>query len=1094
MRKLFLILMTLCAVSWSLMAQNRTYSGSVVDAANNEPLIGATVMPIGGGQGAATDIDGNFTISVPASVKSVKVSYVGYKEQTVALHDNMTVRLSSSSTNLDDLVVVAYGTANKESLTGSVAVVGSKDIDERPVTSVTTALEGSAPGVSVNSSTGYPGSSPTIRIRGFNSFTNSAQGPLYVVDGIVYNGDIADINPADVESMSVLKDAASCALYGSRGANGVVIITTKKAKGQGRIDVNLQMNWGAYGLALPLYDRLDANQWMEQSLRGYVSGIASSTGVSYADALASNKDRFISGYCKDVNIYGVQNADGTWTPALGSEIFDENGMIRSGVGILPGYTDLDWWDAITRTGFREEYNINAAGSTDKFDIFASMGYLDQSGYVIETDFKRYTGRLNTNFNPVSYFRAGVNLSAAYSKGSTANVSSSSLNSVVNPFLTEFYAPIQPIYAHDEDGNIIYEDGNPVYSTTGFNSATDQLLWSTRANKIRNESLTVDGSLYGTAILPYDFEVTVRGGMYRNMTTAKNYSSNLVGSQYGIGSLSEEFDKTWSYNFSQMLNWSHDYGLNHVDVVLNHENNMMGLGYSYINVQGQKIDGVYALGNFNAEDGAIALESEQGYATETYLGRARYNYDQKYFGEVSLSRDGSSQFAKDKRWGWFWSVGASWIISKEKFMQNLDWVNYLKLRAAYGTVGNNQACSYYNYLTLYDWSYNGKLIPSQLAAPDLKWESTNTLDVALEGSLFNDRFTFSIGYFDKRNADLIYSLALPSSVGNLDASGYNPSILTNIGEMKNTGWELQFGVDIIRNANVKWNFNCDFSFIKNEIVKLPYDMDIPSSSLFQGQSRYENYRYEYAGVDMLTGRSLYKMNPDSPDFYTYERGGNRTYNQSLWESTVASAKAAGCYVEIDGVPYTYKTTYAGRVLCGTKLPTVYGSFGTNVSWKGLNLGLLFTYSLGGKVFDSNYATLMSMNTQAPQALHKDVLNSWIEAPEGMTADSADRLNPNATPSFNSQYATDNNDINSSRFLTSGSYLTLKNINLSYDLPSKWTDAMKLKGINVGFLMENAFIATARKGLNPEAAIGSVVGSNGAYYQPARTYTFQLSVRF
>lgn len=227
MRKLFLILMTLCAVTWSAMAQTRHISGTVVDAANNEPLIGATVMPIGGGQGVATDVDGNFSLNIPDGVKSVKVSYVGYKEQTVPVSSQMVVRMASSSTDLDDVVVVAYGTANKESLTGSVAVVGAKEIEDRPVTSVTSALEGSAPGVNVNSSSGYPGSAPSIRIRGYNSFNSSAMSPLYVVDGIVYNGDIADINPADVESMSVLKDAASCALYGSRGANGVVLITSQ---------------------------------------------------------------------------------------------------------------------------------------------------------------------------------------------------------------------------------------------------------------------------------------------------------------------------------------------------------------------------------------------------------------------------------------------------------------------------------------------------------------------------------------------------------------------------------------------------------------------------------------------------------------------------------------------------------------------------------------------------------------------------------------------------------------------------------------------------------------------------------------------------
>ena len=1095
MRKLFLILMTLAAVSWELCAQTRAVSGTVVDAANNEPLIGATVMPVGGGQGTATDVDGNFSLNLPMNVKSVKVTYVGYVAQTVPVSANMTVKLQSDSENLQDLVVVAYGTANKESLTGSVAVVGSKDIEERPVTSVTAALEGSAPGVNVNSSTGYPGSSPQIRIRGFNSFNSAAQSPLYVVDGAVYTGSISDINPADVESMSVLKDAASCALYGSRGANGVVLITTKKAKGTGRVDVNLQMNWGAYTLALPLYSRLNAKQWMETSLKGYTQGVAETSDRTYAEALTSTTGSFVSQVCKGSNPFGMRDENGVWVPVAGEELFDENGMMRAGIGILPGYNDLNWWDAITQTGFREEYNLNAAGASDKFDIFASMGYLKQNGYVIDTDFERFTGRLNANFNPVSYLRAGTSLSTSYTKGSTANVSTSALNSTINPFQTEFYSPIQSIYQHDENGDIVVDPvtGEKVYNTEGLNAGSN-IIWNTHANRIRNNAITFNVSLYGTAVLPYDFELTLRAGMYRTMTKYMTYNSNKIGSQQGMGGISEEFDNEWNWNFSQTLNWGHDYGLNHVDVVLSHEVNRIGTGYSYVSLQGQKLDGIYSLGNFNIdEEYTAALEADMGYATETYLGRVRYNYDQKYFGEVSLSRDGSSQFAKDRRWGTFWSVGASWIITKEKFMQDINWINYLKFRAAYGSVGNNQNCSYYNYLTLYDWSMNGTLIPAQIANPNLVWEATNTLDLGLEGSLFDDRFTFSVGYFDKRNSDLIYSLALPSSVGSLGNTGYNPTISTNIGEMKNHGWELQFGVDIIRNANLKWNFNCDFSFITNKIVRLPNSKDLPSSALFQGKSRYENYTYEYAGVDMTNGRALYKMNPDSPDFYTYHDGGGRTYNESTWNTTLNEAKANDSFVEIDGEYYTYNTSYAGRKLMGTKLPTVYGSFGTTLSWKGINLGMLFTYSLGGKILDSNYMDLLSVSSQAPKALHSDVLNSWFEAPEGMTADSPDRISKSVLPTLNTQYSVDNN-ASSSRFLTSANYLTFKNLNISYDLPSKWVNAMKLRGINIGFQMENVFIVTARKGLNAEAAMGGTVGSNGAYYQPARTYTFQLGVRF
>lgn len=1094
MRKLFLILMTLCAVTWSAMAQTRHISGTVVDAANNEPLIGATVMPIGGGQGAATDVDGNFSLDVPSNVKQLKVSYVGYKEQTVPVSNNMTIHMASSSTNLDDVVVVAYGTANKESLTGSVAVVGAKEIEERPVTTVTSALEGSAPGVQVNNSASQPGSAPNIHIRGYNSFDSSAQGPLYVVDGLVFNGTIADLNPADVESMSVLKDAASCALYGSRGANGVILITTKKAKGNGRVDVSLTMNWGAYELAMPLYSRLGANKWMEMTLAGMANGIVTSGKgeVSYADAILQQKDKLISStYLLGTNPYGIVNADGVLVPAQDNEIFDENGKIAAGVRLMPQYNDLNWWKAMTRTGSRQEYNLNAAGATDKFDVFGSMGYLMQNGYVINSDFKRFTGRLNANFYPVSYFKAGMNLSASYSEGSQANVSSSSLNSTINPFQTMFYSPVQPIYEHDaETGEILRNaDGSKIFSASGL-CGNGNLLQATKLNRNDNNNLTVDGSIYGTAILPYGFEATVRGGMFRQRVKFLNYMNNQEGASKPVnGTLVNEFDHDYSYTFSQAVNWSHEYGAHHVDVLLHHENFHEQGGYTYVSAKDQKIDGNLTLGNFN--EVTTNIESIYGYNTESYLGRARYNYEQKYFAEFSLNRDGSSQFAKDKRWGTFWSVGASWIITKEKFMHNVDWLNYLKLRAAYGSVGNNKACSYYNYLTLFGYTTQGNLALNQLAAPDLRWEATKTLDVALEGSLFNDRFSFSVGFFDKRNSDLIFSVVKPWSGGTTGNGGYNPSILTNIGEMQNYGWELQFGVDIIRNANVTWDFNVDASFITNKIKSLPDGKDMTASAYFIGKSRYENYVVEWAGTDMLNGRSLYAMNPQSPDFYSYDSNNKKVYNQTLWDEYLANAKASGAYVEVDGKPYTYNPDYAGRKIMSSKLPVVFGSFGTNVSWKGIRAGLLFTYSIGGKILDNNYRSLMGLGNQAT-ALHKDVLKSWTAAPEGLDPNSADRINKNQVPQLNSVHNT-YQTYSSSQYLTNASYLTLKNVNVSYDLPAKWVNAMKLQNINIGFMMENAFIASARRGFNPQAGVGSL-GSADAYFQPSRTYTFQLSVKF
>lgn len=1087
MRKLFMIMVTLLTASWTLSAQNRTVSGTVVDAANNEPLIGATVMPVGGGQGAATDVDGNFTVSVPASVKTCKVSYVGYKEQTVALTPGMRVRLESSSTNLQDVVVVAYGTANKESLTGSVAVVGAEAIEDRPVTSVTAALEGNAPGVQVNNSVSYPGSDPQIRIRGFNSLTGS-NAPLYVVDGVVFEGNVSEINPADVESMSVLKDAASCALYGSRGANGVILITTKRAKGAGKVDVTLTINQGIYNKALPFYDRLDADEWMTTALAGYAHGqFTSGAFNSYPDALKASAANFINSYLLGTNIYDLPN----------SQVFNSDGSLRA--KMLPGYKgDRDWWDAISQNGYRQEYTVNATGATEKFNAFASFGYMKEQGYIIKSDFERFSGRLVANYNPVSYFKMGVNLSGSYidtevSGVDETNYSKGTLNYTSNPFLTMGYSPIQSYYAHDEDGNIVYdEDGAPKWNTAGLNKGNN-VAWDMRLNSRLNTIMSLTGNVFATGVLPYGFEVSLRGSMWQQKQNSKDYSNNIIGSQQGVGGLDIESLHQHSYTFMQQINWNHDYGLHNIDVFLDHENWEYGYDDRFVRMSAQMMDDMPFMSNFESPD--VASDGVETIRTESYLGRAKYNYDQKYFVEASVRRDGTSRFAKDNRWGTFWSVGASWIISKEKFMQNLKWMNYLKLRAAYGAVGNDATAGAYashNTYILTTYDNVGIAIPYLISGSNLKWESTNTLDVALEGSLFDDRFTFSVGYYNKRNVDLLYNVNLPISAGNVLTNGGNISVLQNVGTMENWGWELQFGVDIIRNANLTWNFNIDASFLKNKVVNLPDGKDLPGQWLFQGHSRYEQYLYTWAGVDRATGNSLYKMEPFSPDYYEYDADGNRVYNESLYLDKVNAAKQAGHYFEIDGEAYTDRTQYAGRQLQGTSLPTVYGSFGTSLSWKGINFSALFTYSLGGKTYNSIYQGMMMLSGSSVGAIHKDILNAWSEPSGVQNADGTwqHTIDPNGVP-INDFELAQYNSTGSSQFLVSSSYLTLKNLAISYDFPKKWVNAMKLQNINLGFSVDNLFIVTAQKGMNPQYSFS---GSQDYYYMPARVFNFSLSFKF
>ena len=1075
-----MISVIMCALG--LSAQNHTYSGTILDAANNEPLIGATVMPIGGGQGSAADIDGNFTISVPANVKKATISYVGYVSKTVDLKQNMTIYLESSSTSLDDLVVVAYGTATKESLTGSVAVIGSKEIEDRPVTSVTAALEGNAPGIQVNSSVGTPGSNPQIRIRGFNSI-NGNNDPLYVVDGIPYNGSISDLNPADIESMSVLKDAASAALYGNKGANGVVLITTKKAKNAGKVDVTLQVRQGMYTRGIPLYERLGAADWMQVAYDATSNGsVSSGTFSDIASARTYYAQNFISAYAKN-NVFGVAD----------NALFSSDGRFIGGQP-LPGYTDLDWWDAVrVKSGYRQEYNVNAAAATEKFNVFASIGYLKEHGYTVNTDFERFNGRVNANYNPTSYLRFGVNLSASQQEQAyLQNVS----GSTQNIFITQGMAPIFPYYQHDDKGNIMYDDnGQPIWNVASYLQNTN-IGYTSRADKASNSATVVDGSIYGTAIIPYGFELTVRGSMRRDKTQSYSYMNKEMGSGMAAnGLISYNFFDVRQHTFLQELNWGHDYGLHHVDALLHHENTTYSESLNSVRFANQQFDDNFNLSNFTTwMDNSGSAEAATH--DESYLGRVRYNYNQKYFGEASIRRDGTSRFAKDNRWGTFWSVGGSWVITKEKFMQNIEWLDYLKLRAAYGSVGNCFSASAYAYWTLYspDNPYSGQynLVPTQLAADNVRWEATKTFDIALEGSLWNDRFGFTIGYFNKRNSDLLFDVNMPYSAGTLGNSGSTPTVLANVGTMQNTGWELAFNGDVIRTPEFVWGLSLDATFMKNKVVYLPDHKNIINGSYIyhEGKSVYEFFTYPWAGVDQLTGQSLYEIDKSSFDFQTYDAATQSYYfNEATYNSLVDQARADGALVEYDGKLYTTKTAYAGRVVSGTSIPTVYGSFGTNLSWKGIKLSALFTYGLGGKTLDSVYADLMSYS-ETPQAIHVDALKAWKEAPAGMTADSPNRIDPNGYPQANTHTSQFSNAI-SSRFLTSSNYLVFKNLNVSYDLPMKWVRPLQMQNINIGVSIDNLFTCSKRKGMNPQQ---SFTGSQGVGYVTARVFSFQLTGRF
>lgn len=1089
MRKLFLTSMAAAAIVCAAQVQARTISGVVLEAGTNEPLIGVTVMPIGGGQGAATDMDGKFTINVPDNVKTAKVSYVGYKDQTVTLSNNMRISLAETTSNLDEQVVIAYGSGTKESLTGSVSVVGSKEIEDRPVTSVTQALEGNAVGVQVNSTTGSPGSSPSIRIRGVGTI-NGSTSPTYVLDGVPFDGTIADINPADVESITVLKDAASCALYGVRGSNGVILITTKRAKNVGKADVTLVVREGMYTRGLPEYDRLNTDQWMETMFAAQANQLMTTNPKAYPDRATTNaylQQNFIGGYLQGQNIYNLPS----------NELFDANGKLLGSV--LPGYTDLDWWNAIHRTGFRQEYNLNLTAASDKYSLFASLGYLNEKGYLLKTDYERYNARFNVDFKPTSYLKAGINLSASYvNNGVDENAGEST---VVNPFSTMYYAPIFPYYAHNEDGSIIYgADGKPEWNMRGRNDNRN-VAFEMRKNFTEYTGGTINANAYATAVIPYGFELTFRGNMSRDFTRGMNYQNNLLGDAYPEGRLQIQDSQYRYHTFMQNLTWNHSYGKeseHSIDVLLGHENTSAYSVYETIAMSNQVFDDYYAASNFQD----IVSNPSGAYSegrTESYLGRVRYNYFNKYFGEFSLRRDGTDRLGKDHRWGTFWSVGASWVISKENFMHNVNWVDYLKFRFAYGSVGNYLSIPTNSWRSLYAMmtamSNTAMLLRYTIGNEDLTWEAQRTFDIGLEGALFGNRLNFSVGYFDKRSDNLIFYDSPSVSNGFMIGSGEAIPQVINIGEVANRGWEISLnGVIMSKPENdFIWTASVDATFMKNKILSLPngnrdYANGVQRYSV--GKSMYTWYLPEFVGVDQLTGQSLYSFEKDEY-YYRYKDSYSEKQLETNWNTEVANATKSGALVEINGKQYTTSSTYATSGWHGCAIPTVFGSFGTQLGWKGINFGLLFTYSIGGKVYDSSYSNLMSVNSTS-NTYHKDVLNAWTGAPEGMTEDSPNRIDPNGIPQNNAVYVQDNNGT-STRFLTDGSWLVLKNINISYDLPKAWANRLQLQNINVGFSADNLFTVTARKGLNPQQTYSGVQNSDGTFVT-SRVFSFQLTAKF
>ena len=1075
-----------------------TASGVVISSEDGLPIAGASVKLLGTSKGVVTDVDGKYSISVPSVGSRLEISYVGMISRIVKSGQNVRTDLDIDAAGLEEVVVVAYGTQKKTSLTGAIQSVKSEAIEMRPTSSVTSALEGTVAGVQVNSTYGAPGSDPSIRIRGIGT-VNGSSSPLYVLDGVPFGGNISDLNPADIESISVLKDAASAALYGNRASNGVILITSKKGK-MGKLNVSLDIKQGTYSRGVPEYDRADARQWMELEWQNLRNSRMSSNGEDAATAAAYASKNVIDDIVY-LNIFNKPN-DG---------LFTENGKMVADASILPGYADdLDWYDFGVRAGYRQEYNINANGSNEKADYRFSAGYLDENGYLKDSGFERFAGSMAVNVRPVSWFKTGLQMNASHQNLKNTNGASDA--SYTNVFMyARNIAPVYPVHLHDvttgeyildkngnkqfDPGSYIDEEGNIINTRNQY--VDRHVFYENELNYDKTVRNTLNATAYIELNLPYGFNAIVKGNLNTRNSRNYTYNSAIIGDGKGsLGRAKREEYSYKNYTFQQQLTWAHEFGSHAVDALVGHENYSNEYNYLY----GYKTNEIMpGWGNFTNFTSITSLDgSDYEYKTESYLGRVRYNYADLYNVEASIRRDGSSRFHKDSRWGTFWSIGANWIISNEQFMKDYKWIDYLKLRADYGEVGNDAGAGYYAYQALYSLEQNanqGALYLTQFPNKDLKWETGQSWGIALEGRLFN-RWNINLEYFDKRNKDLLFDVYLPLSAGGTTSSSAESVVTKNLGTISNRGFEISTDVDVYKDKDWRVNVGANLTYIKNKVVTLPEqnkDGIIDGTKyIVEGRSRYDFYVYTYEGVDSKNGYSLYKFNDGDAQgkSYRFELDGVKYGNWDVDEAgeyvaTAITGSGLENVVVIDGKPYSYVTNYAKKEFHGSAIAPVYGSFNLGVTWKQLSLNALFTYQIGGKVIDYNYQSLMQAGS-APSSFHADALKSWTvdDATETSAIWSGDVpvLNYNLSSQVNAT---------SSRWLTSASYICLKNLNIGYQLPKSLVNKVQLQGVSVNVTCENLFTKTARKGMNPQQTFN---GTQYNYLVTPRVFSVGLNVKF
>ena len=1077
-RKIVLSLAAILSVVGMAMAQNKQVSGTVTDT-KGAPVIGATVVVDGTTIGTSTDAEGKYTLDAPVD-GILAVSSIGYSEQKVAINGKTLVNvvLAEAAHALDDVIVTAYGEAKREAFTGSAVMVKTEEIVKTQATNAIDALNGKVPGLQIINASGQPGgSSPTVIIRGISSI-EAGKTPLIILDGMAFAGSISDVNPADIESMSVLKDAAAAALYGARGANGVILITTKRAKGNDAI-VSVDLKVGVNQRAQQDYEYIkDPGAYYEQHYKAlynyYVStGLTGHAAFEKANATLTATGNGGLGY----NVYTLPE---------GQTLIGRNGKLnpQATLGRLVNFKGEDYWvtpddwaDAIYQNGVRQEYNVNIAASNDRSSFYGSFGYLNNDGIVEATGYERYTARLRADYQAKKWLKVGGNASYAriYSNSSTSEGSSNSSGNIF-AFIPQI-APIYPLYVRDGEGNIRRDSyGNIIYdhgtATKEGSNAGLERPFLTNANAYAAHLLDRHDSTQNTAsfngfvdvTLPLGFKFSFNGGtslkQYDSVATSNIYYGSGVSNN---GGLSRESGIYWSYTLQQILTWNYTFAdIHNVDIMLGHENNYEMTQYT----------GAYKTGMFSNNSSqfgqtlkVVSASSGFGeYNNEGYIFRGQYDYDGRIFGSVSYRRDASSRFHPDHRWGNFWSLSAAWLINKESWF-NASWVDELKVKASYGSQGNDSISDFLytdRYSISNDGTDNWSIRFSSKGNENITWETNANFNAGVDFSLWQGRLAGSLEYFNRMTSDMLSFYTVPSSMG---YSGY----WRNVGDMSNQGVELALNGNIIRKKNFNWNVNLNVTYVKNAITKLDpatktdvfYTMDGKAYQGYQDGSQY-----------FAEGLPIYTMLLKS------YAGVNEEGLPLFWAREEYVENGEMKFRLVKTTDYADKATY---FVFDTSLPDLYGGFGTSFDLYGFDLSVNFVYQLGGKVIDSDYAAMMTSpsSSQVGTNYHKDLLNAWT--PENTSSN---------IPRFvmQDQYTGSVSD----RYMMDASYLSLQNINFGYTFPRKWMSKIGVSKLRLYVACENVWLWSGRKGLDPRQSYSG--GASNAYYSPIRTISGGLNVTF